>query len=372
MRDWGWDDAYERAFAPYAAQGLAPARVIAAYTHIYTLFDGVREMHADVTGRLRFALSSQEDFPAVGDFVAIEHTDSGRARIHGVLGRRTLFSRKMPRQNAVQALCANIDTVFIVMSLNSDFNLKRLERFLSAAHGSGARLVILLSKADLVADAEPMRRQVKEHAPDVPVITLSCYTGEGMSELEPYLQKGRCVAVFGSSGVGKSTLLNTLFGQEVLPVGDIREDDDKGRHTTTHRQMVKLPSGALYIDTPGLREVALWQGGGLGMTFDDIAVLAQGCRFADCRHKDEPGCAVQAAVLSGKLSAERLAHFQQLSQETEQMQEKEKKRLLMEEKRRAHRAMGGKKKKRREAEEAEQDLEDGIALHEQEQKEKNR
>ena len=369
LRTWGWDDAYEKEFAPFAQKGLHAARVTAVYTHIYTLNDGIQERHADVMGRLRFSLSANEDFPCVGDFVAIAYASDGRARIHAVMSRRTLFARKMPRQDAVQALCANIDTVFILMSLNKNFNVKRLERFVSAAHGSGAQLVVVLNKADLVSDVLPYVAQVRAHVPSLPVHVVSCQALSGLEALAPYLREGRTIAAVGSSGVGKSTLFNVLSGQSTLAVGDIREDDEKGRHTTTHRQMVRLPSGALYIDTPGLREMALWQGSDVGVTFHDIEERALRCRFDDCAHDAEPGCAVQAAVADGTLSAARLAHYQRLKAEQEGAGKNEKKRGLMEEKRRAHRAMGGKEKKRGAAARREQDIEDGLALHEQRVKE---
>jgi ribosome biogenesis GTPase len=254
----------------------------------------------------------------VGDWVALEtRVAEGRATIHAVLPRRSAFVRKAAgAAREVQVLAANIDTAFLVMGLDSDFNPRRLERALVLAWESGATPVVLLNKADLCPDLGERQRTAEWADPGVPVHALSARRGQGLEALERYLQPGRTVALLGSSGAGKSTIANRLLGEERLRTAEVRPHDQRGRHTTSHRELFALPGGALLIDTPGLRELQLWATEeGLADAFEDVDRLARSCRFRDCRHRGEPGCAVTAAVESGELSEERLRSHHKLAAE---------------------------------------------------------
>lgn len=256
--------------------------------------------------------------PAVGDWVLIEARPAeGSAAIHEVLPRKTKFSRKAAGQEtAEQIVAANIDTVFLVTSLNTDFNLRRIERYLTTIWDSGARPVVLLSKADFCVDVAPAGAAVEAIALGVPINALSAATGEGLDRLAEYLKPGQTVALIGMSGVGKSTLINRLLGHETQKVLEIREDDARGRHATTSRRLFILPGRGMLIDTPGMRELQLWDAnGGLAQAFGDIETLAGECRFGDCRHESEPGCAVQASINAGQLRPERFESFLKLRRE---------------------------------------------------------
>lgn len=263
-------------------------------------------------------------FPTVGDFVRMQYNAQGDSLIVETLPRRTYFSRRDPLPGrGEQAVAANFDDVMILQSLNHDFNPKRLERYLALAWQSGATPVILLTKADLTEDAGPYLMQAQEIAIGVPVHVISVATGQGMKELEAYLHTGRTVVFLGSSGVGKSSLVNALCGREVMITGGIRSGDDKGRHTTTFRQLIRLPSGAMIIDTPGMREMGMWDvSQGLNEAFSDVEQFIGQCRFRDCAHQKEPGCALRAAVESGKLDAARLESYLKLREEAEYADDK--------------------------------------------------
>jgi ribosome biogenesis GTPase len=313
----GWSDAFASAM-PQEPTGLEPARVALEHRSEYRVWTRRGEVAAGLTGRLRHEAITPEDRPAVGDWVAIiALPGEDRAVIHAVLPRRSALLRKAAgRTTAAQVVAANLDTVFLVTSMNRDLNPRRIERTLAVVWESGSNPVVLLTKSDLADDPERRREEAERVAVGVPVIGLSSVTGEGLDDLDPFLEPGATVGLIGSSGVGKSTLVNRLAGEEILAVKAIREDDDRGRHTTSHRQLVRLPSGALVVDTPGMREIGLLDAEeGVADTFPEIVALAEDCRFRDCTHATEPGCAVRAALEDGSLPADRHASWEKLRRE---------------------------------------------------------
>ena len=331
----GWTPRFEALFEPYREAGLVPARVSLEHTHIYRVLAGREEWLARVAGRLRHQASGRADFPAVGDWVAVEPpARSGDARIKAVLPRASRFSRRAAGDaTEEQVVAANIDSVFLVGGLDHDFNPRRLERYLVVAWESGAAPVIVLNKADLVADPQAFVDAVRALAPAVDVHAVSAKSPESLEPLRAYLTGGRTGALLGSSGVGKSSIVNSLIGHDLLRTHDVRESDSRGRHTSTHRQLVTLPGGGLLIDTPGMRELQLWDTGGSSETFADVASLAAQCRFRDCRHRDEPGCAVTGAVAAGELAESRLESFRKLDAEQEHAERQQDERALIDRKR---------------------------------------
>lgn len=320
---YGWDREWEARFAPFRGEGYVPARVVLEHTHIYTVVTERGESLARVSGRFRHRARARQEFPAVGDWVACRWDETGgRAQIHGVVPRKSRFSRKTAGLTThEQVVAANIDTVFIVMGCDEDFNLRRLERYLVLSSESGAEAVVVLNKADKAPDAREQQQATERLAPGVPVHVTSAKTGSGLDALEAHLVPGRTIALLGSSGVGKSTLINQFVGREMLRTAEVRESDSRGRHTTRHRQLVLLPAGAMVIDTPGMRELQLWDvSEGVSETFEDIEALAPSCRFRDCSHRSEPGCAVRAAVEGGELAAGRLEHYLKLQEERRQLE----------------------------------------------------
>ena len=334
----GWNDFFARSFAPYAAEGYGVGRVLLQHNKIYVLGTEEGETQAEVTGRLRHQAAGPEELPAVGDWVVTRGVgEEERARIHAVLPRRSKFSRKAAGHRAdEQVVAANVDTVFLVAGLDNDYNPRRLERYLIMAWESGARPVVVLNKADL--DTEGARERVQEVeriAPGVPVILLSAKHDEQLSQLEPFIGAGQTVALMGSSGVGKSTIVNRLAGADVQKTQEVRMSDSRGRHTTTHRQLLMLPSGGLIIDTPGMRELQLLVSDrGLRETFDDIEEIAATCRFTDCGHEGEPGCAVREALDSGALDPERYGNYRKMLAEMEELAARQNTRLAQERKER--------------------------------------
>jgi ribosome biogenesis GTPase len=297
-----------------------PARVVEEQRGLYQVAGEFGELAAEITGQLRHSAIGRAGLPAVGDWVLIGLPAGGRATIHEVLPRKSKFSRKVAGQETIeQIVAANIDTVFLVTSLNADMNLRRIERYLTIVWDSGARPVVLLSKSDLSSDASEAANVVEavsNVAFGVPVHPLSAATGQGLDQLQTYMKPGETVALMGSSGVGKSTLINRLLGQDVQKVLEIRESDARGRHSTTSRRLFVLAGRGMLIDTPGMRELQLWEAGdGLSQTFPDIETLAEKCRFGNCRHESEPGCAVQGALESGELPGDRFDSFLKLRRE---------------------------------------------------------
>ncbi len=312
----GWTAALADAHAEHAASGHRPARVVAEDRGSYQVLGPAGEQRASVTGRFRFETSDPAAFPAVGDWVATDGGSAGDTTIHAVLPRRSALVRQAAgRRTEAQVVGANLDVVFVVASLNGDLNLRRLERYVAVAWESGAEPVILLSKADLADDVDTTLAGVAGVAAGAAVLVVSSFDGRGVEAVQARIGPGRTAAFVGSSGVGKSTLLNRLAGEERAAVQAIRAGDARGRHTTTRRQIHLLPGGGLVLDTPGMREIALWDGDGLEQSFADVDELATRCRFSDCAHRAEPGCAVQAAIRSGALGSDRLAAWDKLQKE---------------------------------------------------------
>jgi ribosome biogenesis GTPase / thiamine phosphate phosphatase len=302
-----------------------PGRITLEHKHSYRVVTENGEMLGTVSGNFAFHAFSRKDYPAVGDFVLIEQMPGEeRAIIHHLFERKSKFTRKMAGLEIdEQIVAANVDIVLLVMSLNADFNLRRLERYLVAAWDSGAKPVIILTKADLCDDVTTFVQEVESIAFGVDIIVVSALTGEGIENLNEMLTEGVTAALLGSSGAGKSTLTNALLQNDQMKVSNIREDDAKGRHTTTHRELVLLPSGACLIDTPGMRELQLWdQGDSLSASFSDIEQLAQACRFRDCTHKNEPGCAVLKSIDEGVLERARFKSYIKLQKELAYIEKK--------------------------------------------------
>jgi ribosome biogenesis GTPase len=324
LQEIGWDDGFAAALQPH--ENCIPGRVSAQHRGEYDVLTEAGELRAHLAGRLRHEASSGADLPAVGDWVALRD-----AVIHAVLPRRTAFARKVNLGAAeAQVLAANVDTIFLVTGLDADFSPNRLERYLTLAWESGASPAIVLTKADLCDDPLDALLQAEQVAVGVPVHVVSNLTGEGIDELAVYLAPAQTVALLGSSGVGKSSLANRLLGHQAQPTKELAEDGT-GRHTTTARQLLRLPGGAQLVDTPGLREVQLWDADeGIEQAFADVDELAVGCRFNDCAHKQEPGCAVQAAIDEGRLPRERLQSYRALQRELQRLAMKQDARLRSE------------------------------------------
>ncbi len=317
LETYGWSETLRQSFEPFAAEGLSPGRVIIHQRGPYRIVTEDGEMPAEMSGRF-VRDAEMGGFPAAGDWVAVSvRLPERAATIHGVLPRRTAFIRKAAgRGRVAQVVAANVDIAFLALSLNDDLNPRRLERYLAAAHESGAEPQIVLTKADLAPDAARIASGIRAVVGDAPVHLVSSREGTGLEAIRAAIRPGMTAVLLGSSGVGKSTLVNALVGAERMATRDIREDDDKGRHTTTHRELVLLPGGGLLLDTPGMRELALWDAeAGVAQTFEDIEELETQCRFSNCRHESEPGCAINAALESGALDAARLESYRKLTAE---------------------------------------------------------
>ncbi len=312
LKSLGWNAFFGPAFREYAG-GHEPGRVSTVTKTGCKAFIRSGEVSARVPGRLR----KDGLLPAVGDWVALSRDDSGTYTIQAILPRKSKISRKdAGRATGEQVIATNVDTALIVTSLNKDLNLRRIERYLAVAMQSNVEPVIVLNKSDICDDIESKAAEVKAIAPGVPILAISATERAGLEQLAPYLKEGRTAVLLGTSGVGKSTIINALEGYGRQRVGDIREDDSRGRHTTTVRELVLLEGGGIIIDNPGMRELQLWDAGdGLAETFKDIEELTAQCKFSDCKHETEPGCAIKNALKEGTLSQVRLESYRKLQRE---------------------------------------------------------
>lgn len=337
----GWNSARQAEFEPFQRLGQVPGRVCLEHNHVFRLMTAAGELLAEVAGRVKYAATGRRDLPAVGDWVAVKVDPSGsRATITAILPRRTSFSRKAAgRETEEQVIAANVDVVLLVFGLDKPENPRAVERYLVVARRSGATPVIVLNKADLQPDPGALAQAVAtitDVSGGAPVHAVSARGHDGAVALEPYLAPGVTLALLGPSGVGKSSLVNRLIGADLLQTGDVRDWDQRGRHTSVHRQLVVRPLGGLIVDTPGMRELQLWDSDEqLDETFAGIVALAADCRFRDCQHDREPGCAVKAAVDAGTLPEDRYAHYLQLRGEHAATEKLRDARALQDEKRRA-------------------------------------
>jgi ribosome biogenesis GTPase len=315
----GWNNYFETRFTPYSGKGLLPGRISIQHKDRYVVLSEQGEVNGKVSGKFRFEVKGLHNFPAVGDWVVFEiNSGDQSAVIHHVLERRSKFSRKVAGDRPdEQVLAANIDIVFLVMGLDGNYNLRRLERYLTVAEESEARSVIVLNKSDLCSYLEECTQEVLSIAHGVNVVVMSALRAEDVAPIRLLLTPGITGVLLGSSGVGKSTITNQLLGKEHSQVQSVRETDSHGRHTTPHRELLILPNGGIIIDTPGLRELQLWSGEeGVHDSFDDIEELAVNCRFRDCKHEAEPNCAVKQALEDGSLVPGRYEGFQKLQRES--------------------------------------------------------
>ena len=315
LTTYGLHDRFKQEATLY--EGLFLARVLEQHRDLYKVVCERGQLHAGISGKLSYQAADSLSYPAVGDWVMIDRTDghSGKAIIHHILRRKSVFARQAAGTGKEQqVIAANIDTVFICMSLNADFNLRRMERYLTIAWDSNAKPVIVLTKSDLCEDLSEKLKELETVSLGVDTLVCSSMSKDGYEAVARYIEAGKTIALIGSSGVGKSTLINRLLGQELMATREIRADDDKGKHATTHRQLIVLPDGGIVIDTPGMRELGVFSGS-LSTTFEDIAELSAGCKFGNCSHGTEPGCAVQGAIANGLLSAQRFESYKKLQRE---------------------------------------------------------
>jgi ribosome biogenesis GTPase len=365
LKQYGWNDFFAEQFSPFSNDGFSAGRVAIEHKSQYILYTEFGELTAEISGKMYFNSESKGDFPAVGDWVVIRpFLDENKAIIEHVLPRQSKFSRKSAGAKTEEQIAAsNVDTVFIMSSLNQDINLRRIERYLTLAWDSEVLPVIILSKADVynvtrntvssspngvrtyktldevIAEVEGISFNSKIHV-------ISASENTGLEQLSQYFAGNKTIAVLGSSGVGKSTLINSLSGRAKMKVSDIGLYKDKGRHTTTHRELILLPSGGLIIDTPGMRELQMWEGSeGVAETFQDIEKFIGLCRFSDCKHDTEPGCAIKSAIESGEIDEDRYNSYLKLQREVSYFERRQNHKAALAEKKKWKKLSADAKKK---------------------------
>lgn len=329
LDNWGWSPFFARQVKPWRQKGYLPGRIIRGEKNYFRVLCAEGELTARFTGKMRHGAGTRADLPVVGDWVVVKPQPGGRGMIYGILDRKSSFARNLPGRRKgkgggrieQQVIAANVDLVLIVSGLDRDFNLRRIERYLTLVVGSGAEGIVVLNKADLCDNPQQCLEQVKDIAPNTPVYSCMARDSQQLEFLLPHLQPGRTLALLGSSGVGKSTILNGLLGEERQKIGEVSHADGKGRHTTTHRELFQLPQGGILIDNPGMRELHLWgDEEDLSESFAEVEELGKRCKFNDCRHLAEPGCAVLSAVENGEITPERLHSYHKLKEELGSLQ----------------------------------------------------
>jgi ribosome biogenesis GTPase len=320
LKTLGWDSSFEEAFSEYRKAGFEPARIVSREGNFYVAIGANGELRGKVSGRMRYECAESGSLPVVGDWVAVdENPEIGRMTIQAILPRRSEFVRATYNKGNYagdQVICANVDYLFIVVGLDEEFNANRLERYLAQASASGSKPVVILNKTDLCNDLSSVLKQAKRVAKETPIIPLSAKSGSGLNQLGKLLREGKTGSLLGPSGVGKTTIINALLGEERFDTVEVRPYDRKGRHTTKRREFVLLPKGGILIDNPGMRGMGVTGNQELiSSTFEDIEALIKQCKFSDCQHETEPGCAVKAAIENGTLSREHFENYKKLQRE---------------------------------------------------------